>query len=78
MAASFLTGYASAQQTTSTNAFGFSETQATGRNALLQGVAQTAADQSKRMIEDATQEKPVLVVSPGTKLSIMFREDSSL
>ncbi len=78
MIGSFLSGYASSQQTSSTNAFGFSQSQPTGRNSLLQGVAQTAADQSKRMVEDATQEKPVLVVGPGTKVSILFREDSIL
>lgn len=78
MIGSFLSGYAASQQTSSTNAFGFSQTQPTGRNSLLQGVAQTAADQSKRLVEDATQEKPVLVVGPGTKVSILFREDSTL
>jgi Bacterial conjugation TrbI-like protein len=78
MVGSFLSGYAASQETTSTSAFGFSQSQPTGRNGLLQGVAQTAADQSKRMIDDATQEKPVLVISPGASVSILFREDSSL
>lgn len=78
MAGSFLSGYAASQQTSKTNGFGFSQTDTNGRNSLLQGVAQTAADQSKRLIEDATQEKPVLVVKPGTKVSILFKEEVSL
>lgn len=78
MVGSFLSGYASGQQTNNTNAFGFSQTQPTGRNSLLQGVAQTAADQSKRLIDEATEEKPVLVVNPGTEVSILFKEEVSL
>lgn len=76
MVGSFLSGYASSQQTT--NAFGFSENKPAGRNALLQGVAQTAADQSKRLIDEATQEKPVIVIEQGTKVSILFKEEASL
>jgi type IV secretory pathway VirB10-like protein len=78
MAGSFLSGYSAGKQTTSTNAFGFSQSQPTGRNSLLQGVAQAAADQSKRLIDEATEEKPVLVVNPGANVSILFKEGVSL
>ena len=75
MASSFVSGLAASQQTQSSNAFGFTQTQPTGRNAILQGVAQTAADQSKRLIDEAFQEKPVLVVEAGTELTILIQED---
>lgn len=75
MAASFITGLATGQQSQSSNAFGFSQVQPSGRNAILQGVAQTAADQSKRLIEDATQEKPVLLVSAGTPVAVLIDEE---
>lgn len=78
MVGSFLSGYASGHQTNNTNAFGFSQASPTGRNSLLQGVAQTAADQSKRLIDEATEEKPVLVVSPGAAISILIKEEVTL
>jgi type IV secretory pathway VirB10-like protein len=73
MAGSFISGLASAQQTQSIGALGFTQAQPTGRNALLQGVAQTAADQSKRLVEEATAEKPVLVVERGTAVSVLIQ-----
>ena len=75
MAGSFISGLASAQQTQSVSAFGFTQAQPTGRNALLQGVAQTAADQSRRFVEDSTAEKPVLVVEPGAEVSVLIQEE---
>ena len=75
MAGSFISGLASAQQTQSVSALGFSQTQPTGRNAILQGVAQTAADQSKRLIEEATAEKPVLVVDSETPITVLIQEE---
>lgn len=75
IAGSFITGYAASQQTTAQNAFGFMQTQPGARNGVLQGVAQTAADQSKRLIEDATKEKPVLVVEPDAKVSLYLDEE---
>mgnify|MGYP002363743348 CR=1 FL=1 len=75
IAGSFISGYAASQQTVSQNAFGFSQTQPGNRNGVLQGVAQTAADQSKRLIEDATKEKPILVVEPETKVSLYLDEE---
>jgi hypothetical protein len=75
MASSFVSGLAASQQTLSPNAFGFSQAQPTGRNALLQGVAQTAADQSKRLIDEATAEKPVLVVDAATPVTILIQEE---
>ena len=70
MASSFVSGIAASQQTQAPTAFGFSQTERNGRNALLQGLSQTAADQSKRLIEDVTAEKPVLVVEAGTAVSV--------
>jgi hypothetical protein len=75
MAGSFITGLATGQQTQSVSALGFSQAQPTGRNALLQGVAQTAADQSKRLIEEATAEKPVLVVESGMEVVLLIQEE---
>jgi hypothetical protein len=75
MASSFISGFASSQQTQGVNSLGFSTTQPSGRNALLQGVAQTAADQGKRLIEDATSEKPILVVDGQTPVSILVQEE---
>jgi hypothetical protein len=75
LGSSFVSGLAAASQTQKTNAFGFTETQPTGRNAILQGLAQTAADQSKWLIDEATKEKPVLVLEPGTDVSILFEEE---
>ena len=75
MAGSFISGLASAQQTQSMSALGFSQPQPTGRNALLQGVAQSAADQSRRFIEESTAEKPVLVVEPETPVTVLIQEE---
>jgi len=75
MASSFISGLAAAQQTQTTSPFGFSQVQPTGRNAILQGVAQTAADQSKRLIEDATKEKPVLIVEALSPVTVMIQEE---
>ncbi len=75
IAGSFISGYAASQQSTSQSAFGFSQPQTGSRNGILQGVAQTAADQSKKLIEDATKEKPILVVEPDTKVSLYLDEE---
>ncbi|MGK5084889.1 TrbI/VirB10 family protein [Bdellovibrionota bacterium FG-1] len=75
MAASLVSGVAASQQTLTPTVLGFGEPKPTGRNALLQGVAQTAADQSHRFIEEATQEKPVLLVEPGALVAIYFEEE---
>jgi len=75
LASSFIAGAAASQQTESTNAFGFSQIQPTGRNAIFQGLAQSAADQSKRLIGDATSEKPVLVVESQTSVTVLVQEE---
>lgn len=75
LASSFISGYAASQQSHTQSPFGFSQPQTGARNGVLQGVAQTAADQSKRLIEDATKEKPVLVVEPDTKVSVYLDEE---
>ena len=75
MAGSFISGLAASQQTMAPTAFGFSEAQPTGRNAILQGVAQTAADQSKRIIEQATQERPILLTEAGTNVILYLDEE---
>lgn len=75
MAGGFISGLASAQQTQNQTAFGFSQVQPTGRNAILQGVAQTAADQSKRLIEESTREKPILIVEPGARVNVFLKEE---
>jgi hypothetical protein len=75
LASSFVSGLASAGQTTVPNQFGFSQVDQTGRNAILQGVAKTAADQSKRLIDDATKEIPVLVVEADTPVAIYLEEE---
>ncbi len=75
MASSFVSGLASAQQTQTINALGFAAPQTTGRNALLQGLAQTAADQSKRLIDEATAEKPILVVEAETPIVVLVQEE---
>ena len=75
MASSFVSGLAASQQTQASNAFGFSQTEVTGHNAILQGVAQTAADQSKRLIEEATSEKPILLVEEHSTVTILIQEE---
>lgn len=75
MASSFISGYAASQQSQVPNAFGFSTPQNTGRNSLLQGVAQTAADQSKRLIDETTSEKPVMVVEAMTSLVVLVQDE---
>ena len=75
MASSFVSGVAASQQTLVPNAFGFQATQPTGRNAVLQGLSQTAADQSKRLIDEATAEKPVLILEPNTEISLLVQEE---
>lgn len=75
IAGSFISGFAAAQQTQTTTAIGFQQTQPSMRNGILQGVAQTTANQSKRMIDEATAEKPVLVVEAGESVIAFFDEE---
>lgn len=75
LGSSFISGLAAAEQSTSTNAFGFETTQRSARNSLLGGLAQTAADQSKRFIEEATSEKPVLILDAGTQVTVLLQEE---
>ncbi len=75
LGSSFISGLAASQQSVTTSAFGLNQVQPGGRNAILQGVAQAAADQSKRFVDEATQEKPVLVVEPATSLNVYFDEE---
>jgi hypothetical protein len=76
MASSLISGFAASQQTQAVSALGFSQVQPTGRNGLLQGVAQTAADQSKRLIDEATAEKPVLIVEALTPVTVLVQEEA--
>jgi len=78
VATGFTSGLAASQQTLNANAFGFAQSQTTGRNAILQGVAQAAADQSKRLIEEATREKPVLVIEANTPVTVLVNEEVRL
>ena len=78
LAGSFVSGVASASQSQTINGLGFASVTPTGRNALLGGVAQSAADGSKRLLEEATKEKPVLIVEPGGSISVMFSEELRL
>lgn len=78
IASGFVSGVAASQQTTSTNAFGFSQSQPTGKNAILQGLAQSAADQSKKLMEDTTREKPVLVIEADTPVSVLVQDEVDL
>jgi hypothetical protein len=75
MASSFISGVAASQQTVAPTAFGFQEAPPTGRNAIFQGVAQTAADQSKRIIEESTQEKPILLCTEGTPVTVYLDQE---
>jgi len=75
MAGSFLSGLASAQTTYSTGAFGLAQPNVSPRNSILGGLAQTGADQSKRLIEEATSEKPILVVEAGTSVVVFVNEE---
>ena len=75
LATSFIAGAAASQQTQSTNAFGMYQQQPGDRNAILQGIAQSAADQSKRFISDATSEKPILVVESQTPVSVLVQQE---
>jgi hypothetical protein len=75
MTSSFISGAAASQQTQMASTFGFSQTQPGARNAILQGAAQTAADQSKRLIEDSTKEKPVLVLKRQSLVQILINEE---
>ena len=75
MASSFVSGLAASQQSVSSNPFGFESTNRSPKNALLGGLAQTAADQSKRLIEESTSEKPVLIVEANTEVSIMIQDE---
>ena len=75
IAGGFVSGLAASQQTETITPFGFTQTERTGKNAVLQGLAQSAADQSKRLIDEATKEKPVLIVESGTQVSLYFNEE---
>lgn len=75
LGAGFLSGLATGFQSNQSNGLGVLSNPPTPRNAILQGLAQSSADQSKRLIDDATKEKPVFVVEPGTPLLIFVEEE---
>ncbi|MCM0604481.1 MAG: TrbI/VirB10 family protein [Xanthomonadaceae bacterium] len=75
MAGSFVSGYAASQQSQVVSPIGINQNQITPRNSILQGVAQSAADQSKRLIDEAIEEKPVFILKPGADVSIYFTEE---
>ena len=75
MASSLISGFTAAQETTNMTAFGFSQTQPGTRNGVLQGLSQTAADQSKQLIDSATKEKPILVLESGARVSLYLDEE---
>ena len=75
IASSFVSGLAASQQSVTSNAFGFESTQRSPRNAILGGLAQTAADQSKRLIDESTSEKPVLILEADTEVTIMIQDE---
>lgn len=77
-ASGFISGMAASQETITTNAFGFSEAQPGGRNATLQGLAKAASDQSKKLLEDATQEKPILIIESDTSVTVLVNEEVRL
>lgn len=74
MAGSMISGFAAAQQNQTTTAFGFQQSTPGLRNGILQGVAQSAAEQSKRLIDESTTEKPVLVVEAGQAVLVYFED----
>jgi hypothetical protein len=75
LGASFVSGVASSQQSQLSTPFGFRQTEPTGRNSMLQGTAQAAAEQSKKLIDDATRERPVLVVEGDTSVIVYLDEE---
>lgn len=75
MASSFVSGLAASQITETQTPFGFSRTEPSSRNGILHGIAQSSADQSKRLIEDSTREKPILVIEPGTPVTVLVNEE---
>jgi len=46
------------------------------KNALLNGVKKTALDESKEVLESAKSEIPIIEVSAGTKLFVLFEGDT--
>lgn len=73
-----LSGVAAGSQTLNQGALGFTQTEVNPRNALLQGLAQAASDQSKRLIEDATKEKPILTLEPGAQVGVLLQSEVRL
>jgi hypothetical protein len=78
LATGFISGLAAGSQSQVTGAFGYSQTEITPRNAILQGLSQAASDQSKRLIEDATRERPILILEPGAHVGIYLQQEVRL
>lgn len=73
----FLSGTAAAlqpDQYSQSQSLGFQKAPS-ARNLILQGVAQSSLDQSKRLIEQATNEKPILILNPQTPVALYFEEE---
>ncbi len=75
LGSSFISGLAASQQSMTSNAFGFESPTRNTRNSILGGLAQTAADQSKRFIEEATEERPIMILEAGTQVTVFLQEE---
>lgn len=76
MALNFLSGTASGLQQTSTNAVtGMSEVEASSRNALLNGVANTFQNEAKSVKEEADNAKGYAIVLAGSQLVVYFEKE---
>jgi hypothetical protein len=73
-----LSGVAAGSQSMNQGSLGFTQPEASPRNALLQGLAQAASDQSKRLIDDATKEKPTMILEPGAQVGVLLQSEVRL
>ncbi|MDZ4676310.1 MAG: TrbI/VirB10 family protein [Oligoflexia bacterium] len=78
LGSSFLSGAASAFQTTQGNAFGIQQPEGSTRNAILNGVAQTTLDQGKRFSEEAQNANGYVTVPSGTRFQIYIERETDL
>ena len=70
LGSSFLSGAAAAFQSTEANSFGIQQPDSTTRNAILNGVAQTALEQGRRYGEEAQKNPGFVTASSGTSFLV--------
>jgi len=78
LGSSFLAGASAAFQSTQSNMFGIQQPEGSTRNAILNGVAQTALEQGKRYGDEAQNSTGYVTIPSGTTFQVYIERETDL